>query len=135
VATKTATIAQWWGTGRRKTSSARVLLRPGTGVIQVNSRDLGDYFPRLVHREMVLAPLKLTGTADKYDVFATIRGGGVSGQAGALGLGIARALAKADPALIEVLKEHKLLTRDPRMVERKKYGLHKARRAHQYSKR
>ncbi len=129
-----ATI-HWWGTGRRKRSVARVRIKPGTGVITVNSRDMGDYFPRREHRELALAPLKATGTAERYDIIVTIKGGGVSGQAGALRLGIARALFKADGSLESVLKEHKLLTRDPRMVERKKYGLHKARRAHQYSKR
>jgi len=130
-----ATTTQWWGTGRRKTSVARVLIRPGTGVLEVNKRSLEDYFPRVVHREQVLAPLKVTGAEGKYDIFATLKGGGPSGQAGALSLGISRALVHADASLEEVLRDRKLLTRDPRMVERKKYGRHKARRAHQYSKR
>ncbi len=125
----------WWGTGRRKTAVAGVRIRPGTGVIQLNSRDLDDYFPRKTHKEQVLAPLKATGAEGRYDVFAKLTGGGISGQAGAMSLGIARALIKADGSFEAVLKERKLLTRDPRMVERKKFGLHKARRAHQYSKR
>jgi len=125
----------WWGTGRRKTSVARVRIRPGTGVLQVNARGLQEYFPRQMHREQVLAPLKASGAEGRYDIFVRVDGGGVSGQAGAICLGIARALAKADGGLLAALKERKLLTRDPRMVERKKFGLHKARRAHQYSKR
>jgi len=132
---QTSKKQQWWGTGRRKTSVARVLIRPGTGVMQVNQRDVQQYFPRRQHREQVFAPLKAAGAEGKYDIVAKLRGGGVSGQAGALSLGIARALAHADSALGGVLKDQKLLTRDPRMVERKKYGKHKARRAHQYSKR
>ncbi len=124
-----------WGTGRRKTSVARVRIRPGTGVLEVNGGALEDYFPRRTHRDQVLAPLKVTGSEGKYDIFAKLGGGGISGQAGALCLGIARALAKADSSALTVLKEQKLLTRDPRMVERKKFGLHKARRAHQFSKR
>ena len=124
-----------WGTGRRKTSVARVRIRPGTGEIKVNARELQAFFPRQTHRERILAPLKVTGTEGRYDVFAEVNGGGLSGQAGAMSLGIARALVDADGSLETALKDKKLLTRDPRMVERKKYGLHKARRAHQYSKR
>ena len=125
----------WWGTGRRKTAVARVRLRPGTGVIAVNEHPMEEYFPRQVHRVQVLAPLEVTKSTGKYDVIAQITGGGPSGQAGALSLGIARALAKADAGCQTSLKEQKLLTRDPRMVERKKFGRHKARRGQQYSKR
>ena len=132
---QTSKRQQWWGTGRRKTSVARVLIRPGTGVIQVNARDVQAYFSRRQHREQVFAPLKATSAEGKYDITARLRGGGISGQAGALSLGIARALVQADGTLEGVLKEQRFLTRDPRMVERKKYGKHKARRSHQYSKR
>jgi len=125
----------WWGTGRRKTSVARVRLLPGTGVTDINGCGLEEYFPRLKHRNEILAPLTLTGAQGKYDTIVKVAGGGPSGQAGAVSLGIARALAKADSGALDVLKENKLLTRDPRMVERKKFGLHKARRAHQFSKR
>jgi small subunit ribosomal protein S9 len=124
-----------WGTGRRKTSVARVRMRPGTGVIKINSHDLQEYFARERHRETVLAALKAASAEGRYDIIATVKGGGVTGQAGALSLGIARALVAADGSLEKPLREHKLLTRDPRMVERKKFGFHKARRAHQYSKR
>ena len=125
----------WWGTGRRKTSVARVRVRPGTGVIEVNGQPLEEYFPRKTHRVEVMAPLKVTETGGVYDVLVKVAGGGPSGQAGALRLGIARALVRADSSLEPVLKVQKLLRRDSRMVERKKYGLHKARRAHQFSKR
>ena len=125
----------WWGTGRRKTSVARVRMRPGTGVIEVNGRAMEDYFPRMAHRQQVIAPLNATESEGKYDVFINAHGGGLTGQAGAVKLGIARALLKADSAAAEPLRVQKMLTRDPRMVERKKFGLHKARRAHQFSKR
>ncbi|MDP6438683.1 MAG: 30S ribosomal protein S9 [Candidatus Brocadiia bacterium] len=125
----------WWGTGRRKTSVARVRIRPGTGVIQINAREFEEYFPRVIHRAQVLRPLKVADSLEKYDVIVRVGGGGLTGHAGAICLGIARALLKADSAAAAPLREHKLLTRDPRMVERKKFGLHKARRAHQFSKR
>ena len=123
-------------TGRRKEAVARVRLRPGSGVITVNGRPFEQYFPILTHRVVALEPLRLTQTADVYDVDATLDGGGVSGQAGALRLGIARALNAIDeehnrPAL----KKAGFLTRDARVVERKKAGLKKARKAPQYSKR
>ena len=124
-----------WGTGRRKTSVARVRLRPGTGICQVNGRPLDDYFPVLQHRVVINAPLVDSGVTGKYDVFANINGGGPTGQAGALRLGIARALVKAEPELSDVLREGGYLTRDGRMVERKKYGQRKARRRYQFSKR
>ena len=125
----------WWGTGRRKTSVARVRMRPGTGLIEVNKRPIDEYFPRKLHRDKVLTPLIVAQAQGKYDVFVNAHGGGLTGQAGAMCLGIARALLKADSAAAEPLRAQKLLTRDPRMVERKKFGLHKARRAHQFSKR
>ena len=125
----------WWGTGRRKTAVAGVRIMPGTGMIEVNGKPLEEYFPRVADRVQVLTPLKVTSREDAYDVIVKASGGGPSGQAGALSLGIARALVKADGALETTLKEHQLLRRDSRMVERKKYGLHKARRGHQFSKR
>jgi small subunit ribosomal protein S9 len=122
-------------TGRRKSSIARVRLRPGTGVIKVNGREFNQYFPILTHQVVATEPLRLTQTADVYDVEASLDGGGVSGQAGALRLGIARALATLDDELRPPLKKAGLLTRDAREKERRKYGLKKARKAPQYSKR
>ena len=127
--------SQFYGTGRRKTSTARVFLRPGTGDIQVNRRSLNVSFPTEVLRMQIQKPLQLTETLGKYDVLATATGGGVSGQAGALRLGIARALVKANPDLRADLKKAGLLTRDPRIKERKKYGLAGARKRFQFSKR
>ena len=124
-----------WGTGRRKTSVARVRLRPGTGVCQVNGRPLDDYFPILQQRVIINGPLTDSEVLGKYDVLANIDGGGPTGQAGALRLGIARALVKAEPEREEVLRGNGHLTRDSRMVERKKYGQRKARRKYQFSKR
>lgn len=122
-------------TGRRKEAVARVRLRPGTGEITINKRPVKDYFPTETHRMIVSEPLRLTSTAETYDVDATIDGGGVSGQAGAMRLGIARALVDVDADLRPVLKKGGFLTRDAREKERKKYGLKKARKAPQYSKR
>jgi small subunit ribosomal protein S9 len=122
-------------TGRRKEAVARVRLRPGQGAIIVNRRQLADYFTSATHRMVVTEPLRLTGTAESYDIDATIDGGGISGQAGALRLGIARALVVLDPELRTPLKKSGLLTRDAREKESKKYGLKKARKAPQYSKR
>lgn len=124
-----------WGTGRRKSSVARVRLKPGTGRILVKGRDFTDYFPSLQWQVMVTAPLRATGSEGRFDVIATCHGGGLTGQAGAMTLGIARALKIADPSLEPALREHHLLTRDARMKERKKYGLHGARRGVQFSKR
>jgi len=121
--------------GRRKEAVARVRLRPGSGVITVNGRPFEQYFPILTHRVVALEPLRLTQTADVYDVDATLDGGGVSGQAGALRLGIARALIALDDESRPQLKKAGLLTRDAREKERRKYGLKKARKAPQYSKR
>jgi small subunit ribosomal protein S9 len=122
-------------TGRRKASIARVRLRPGTGVIKVNGREFERYFPILTHQVVATEPLRLTQTADVYDVEASLDGGGVSGQAGALRLGIARALVFLDDELRPTLKKAGLLKRDAREKERRKYGLKKARKAPQYSKR
>ncbi len=122
-------------TGRRKDAVARVRMRPGTGVVTLNGRPMEAYLPILTHRVIATEPLRLTQTADVYDVDATITGGGVSGQAGALRLALARALVELDPETRPTLKKAGLLTRDAREKERKKYGLKKARKAPQYSKR
>jgi small subunit ribosomal protein S9 len=122
-------------TGRRKQAVARVRFRPGTGTITVNGRSLETYFPSATHRMIVTEPLRLTSLAEAYDVDATIAGGGVAGQAGALRLGIARALVTLDPEQRIPLKRAGFLTRDAREKESKKYGLKKARKAPQYSKR
>lgn len=125
----------YWGTGRRKEAVARVRLVPGNGRITVNRRPVEDYFPLRTLQGQVELPLRLTATIDKYDVIVSVRGGGVSGQAGAVRHGIARALLKVDAGLRKILKKAGLLTRDPRVKERRKYGLKKARKAPQFSKR
>ena len=125
----------FYGTGRRKNAVARVYLVPGEGKILINDREIGRYFGRKILQIQVLQPMELTGTAGRFDIVARVHGGGVSGQAGALRQGIARALVQADPNLRVTLKRAGFLTRDPRMKERRKYGLKKARRAPQYSKR
>ena len=122
-------------TGRRKRAVARVRIRAGAGAITVNKRPIAEYFPSATHQMLIVEPLKVTNTADVYDVDVTIDGGGVSGQAGALRLGIARALAELDPEQRIPLKRAGFLTRDAREKESKKYGLKKARKAPQYSKR
>ena len=122
-------------TGRRKGAVARVRLRPGEGKITINSREVAEYFPSKAHQMILSEPLRLTSTDEQYDVEATIGGGGVSGQAGALRLGIARALVDLDPEMRTALKRAGFLTRDQREKESKKYGLKKARKAPQYSKR
>jgi small subunit ribosomal protein S9 len=130
-----AQLAQYLGTGKRKTSVARVILRPGDGKTWVNGRTLDEYFPRAAHRVAALSPLKVAGAEGTYDLRVRVHGGGVSGQAGAIRHGIARALVEADPELRVPLKRQGFLTRDARQVERKKAGLHKARKAPQFSKR
>ena len=130
-----ADIAQYMGTGKRKTSVARVILRPGDGKTWINGRTLEEYFPRASHRTAALQPLKTAGADGTYDLRVRVHGGGISGQAGAVRHGIARALVEADPELRVVLKREGFLTRDARQVERKKAGLHKARKAPQFSKR
>ena len=122
-------------TGRRKGAVARVRLRPGTGTITINKRSVEDYFPNDTHRMILTEPLRLTETVETYDVDVTMHGGGISGQAGALRLGIARSLIELDPELRGPLKKAGFLTRDAREKESKKYGLKKARKAPQYSKR
>ncbi len=124
-----------WGTGRRKSAVARVRIKPGSGDIQVNERDLNAFFPTADMRSLVLAPLEATGNAGKYDVRARVDGGGALGQAGAIRLGLARALKTVDPGTEPALREGGFLTRDSRMKERKKYGQRGARRKFQFSKR
>lgn len=126
---------QYAGTGRRKCSVARVRLIPGKGSIVVNGKELGDYFGRKILEIIVKQPLNVTQTTDKFDVFVNVRGGGTTGQAGAVRHGIARALLKVDSEFRSSLKKSGFLTRDPRMKERRKYGLKKARKAPQFSKR
>lgn len=126
---------QYWGTGRRKKAVARVRLVPGDGNITVNRRDIDDYFGFETLKVLVRQPLELTNTLGKFDVIANVQGGGFTGQAGAVRHGIARALIEADEELRPALKQAGFLTRDPRMKERKKYGLKGARKAPQFSKR
>ena len=128
-------IAQYLGTGKRKTSIARVILRPGDGKTWINGKPLEEYFPRMVHRVLATAPLKTAGLEGQYDLRVRLHGGGLTGQAGAVRHGIARALVEANPELRVPLKREGFLTRDARQVERKKAGLHKARKAPQFSKR
>lgn len=125
----------YWGTGRRKNAIARVRLIPGDGSITINNRSFEDYFPNKTRRLVVMQPLELTGLTGRFDVICMAAGGGISGQAGAVRLGIARALVKSNPELRSQLRRAGFMTRDPRMKERRKYGLHKARKAPQYSKR
>jgi len=128
-------FAEYMATGRRKTSVARVRLVPGSGRIVVNGRELQDYFSRPVLETVIREPFRVTQTEGRFDVFANICGGGITGQAGALRHGIARALLLVDEEYRRPLKQAGLLTRDPRMKERRKYGLKKARKAPQFSKR
>ncbi len=130
-----ADVAQYLGTGKRKTSVARVILRPGDGKTWINGRTLEEYFPRASHRTAALGPFRTAGAEGTYDLRVRVHGGGISGQAGAVRHGIARALVEADPELRVALKREGFLTRDARQVERKKAGLHKARKAPQFSKR
>ena len=125
---------EYYGTGRRKTSTARVFLRPGTGTLTVNRKTFEEAFPTEAHRNQIKQPLAVTETADKFDVLATIAGGGIAGQAGALRLGIARALVKYNLELRSRLKKEGFLTRDARIKERKKYGQKGARKRFQFSK-
>ena len=127
--------SKFYGTGRRKKSIARVYLVPGTGKVTINKRDIDEYLGLETLKVIVRQPLAATDTADKFDVLVNVRGGGYTGQAGAIRHGIARALLEADPEFRSVLKKAGYLTRDPRMKERKKYGLKAARRAPQFSKR
>ena len=124
-----------WGTGRRKTSTARVRIKPGTGKFTVNGKEVASFCVTEDTRRAALQPLVVTETRDSYDVWVNVDGGGVTGQAGATSLGIARALRAENENFDRLLREHGLLTRDSREVERKKYGRHKARRSTQFSKR
>jgi small subunit ribosomal protein S9 len=132
---RTVEKVQYYGTGRRKKSIARVRLIPGEGRININGRDIDEYFGLETLKVIARQPLELTGTTGKFDVVALVHGGGFTGQAGALRHGISRALEQADPEYRPVLKRAGFMTRDPRMKERKKYGLKKARKASQFSKR
>jgi small subunit ribosomal protein S9 len=129
------TAVQYYGTGRRKTSTARVFLRPGNGAISVNRKAFDAFFTTEAVRTQIRQPLMLTETADKFDILATVAGGGISGQAGAVRLGIARALVEYNLELRKKLKDEGLLTRDARAKERKKYGMAGARKRFQFSKR
>ena len=124
-----------WTTGRRKTSVARVRMFAGSGTITINSRTLEDYFPRPTSRMRILEPFEVTETVGQYDVLASVEGGGIAAQADAVRLGISRALVSANETARPTLRKGGMLTRDPREVERKKYGRHKARKRPQYSKR
>jgi len=130
-----AAAIEYYGTGRRKTSTARVFLRPGTGTLTINRKTFEQAFPTEAHRNQIKQPLTVTETSDKFDVLATIAGGGIAGQAGALRLGIARALVKYNLELRSRLKKEGFLTRDARIKERKKYGQKGARKRFQFSKR
>jgi len=126
---------QYYGTGRRKTATARVFLRPGSGTVTVNGREFDDYFPNEIHKMIIRSPLQITETVDKFDLMVTVEGGGASGQAGAVRHGISRALLEYNLELRDRLKSAGLLTRDPRKKERKKYGQKGARARFQFSKR
>jgi small subunit ribosomal protein S9 len=125
----------WWGTGRRKQSVARVRIKPGDGKLMMNDRKLDDYFKRVQDRQVIENVLKALKAEKTFDVYANIDGGGTTGQAGAVVLGIARAMKLYDPSLIQILRDGEFLTRDSRMKERKKYGQRGARRRYQFSKR
>lgn len=125
----------FYGTGRRKNAIARVFLVPGEGNVIINNRPIGEYFGRKTLEMIVRQPMELTGASVRFDIQAKVLGGGISGQAGAIKMGIARALIQADPNLRSSLKKAGFMTRDPRMKERRKYGLKKARKASQFSKR
>ena len=126
---------QYWGTGRRKEAVARVRLVPGDGKVIVNNRNFEDFFPNQTSRLIVQQPLVVSDMLGRFDVICRVHGGGVSSQAGAVQLGIARAIVETNPDMRSLLRKNGFLSRDPRMKERKKYGLHKARKAPQYSKR
>ena len=130
-----AAIQQHYGTGRRKSSTARVFLRAGSGQITINNRPIDQFFGRETARMIVRQPLEVSNLVDKFDIVCTVDGGGISGQAGAIRLGLARALVEYNDALKPELRKNGLMTRDAREVERKKVGLHGARRATQFSKR
>jgi len=127
--------AYFYGTGKRKTAIARVRLLPGSGTVIINGKPLEELFPQLALQAVILEPLRVTDTSDRFNTVAKVEGGGISGQAGAIRHGIARALVKTDEGLKPLLRQYGLLTRDARVKERKKYGLKRARKAPQYTKR
>ena len=127
--------AYFYGTGKRKTAIARVRLIPGNGAIIINGKPLEEAFSHATLQSIIVEPLRITGTSDKFNAVVKIEGGGISGQAGAIRHGISRALVESDETLKPILRQHGLLTRDPRVKERKKYGLKRARKAPQYTKR
>ena len=127
--------AYFYGTGKRKTAIARVRLIPGNGTIIINGKSLEEAFPDSTLQSIIVEPLRVTGTSDKFNAVVKIEGGGISGQAGAIRHGVSRALVESDETLKPILRQHGLLTRDPRVKERKKYGLKRARKAPQYTKR
>jgi len=133
--TKKASSNHAYSTGKRKNAVARVWITPGSGKIVVNKKAVEEYFPREAHVNLILQPFLATKTSGQYDIACSVKGGGCSGQSGAVAHGIARALDKIAPALHQDLSKGKFLTRDPRVVERKKYGKHKARKSTQFSKR
>lgn len=128
-------VVNYWGTGRRKNAVARVLLRTGSGKLTVNDREIDDYFPRYVWKTLAIEPLKVAGVEGKVDIMINARGGGLTGQSGAIRMGIARAILKLNPDARPVLKKAGMLSRDSRMVERKKFGQKGARGKRQFSKR
>lgn len=128
-------LAYFYGTGRRKSAVARVRLLPGSGAVIVNGKPMEEVFPQIRLQSEIINPLRVTDTANKFNAVVKVEGGGISGQAGAIRHGIARALVEADEKLRPLLRHHGLLTRDPRVKERKKYGLKRARKAPQYTKR
>jgi len=128
-------VVQYYGTGKRKTAVAKVFLREGTGKFIINKREFTEYFPIMTLQKLAKSPLAVTNTLDKFDAYITAKGGGISAQADAIRLGIARALIKFNPELKKILKDNKMLTRDAREKERKKYGQPGARKRFQYSKR
>ena len=130
-----AKYGYWWGTGRRKSAVARVRIRPGEGKFLINKREINDYFTELIDRNNMIEPLKATNMEGKLDVFVNIRGGGTTGQAGAILLGLSRALKNYDSSLEQILRDKNFLTRDARMVERKMTGQPGARKRFQFSKR
>lgn len=133
--TKPQKFGYWWGTGRRKSAVARVRIRPGSGKVQINKRDVDVYFTEEKDQKDVVAPLEATKTVDKIDMFVNVKGGGITGQAGAIKMGVARALKDYDSSLEPILREYNFLSRDSRKVERKKYGQPGARKRFQFSKR
>lgn len=132
---KKDSLGRAYGTGRRKNSVARVWIKSGSGKVTVNNKDIEKYFARDTHKRLTLQPFTVTKTLGQFDIICTVKGGGLSGQAGAIRHGVSRALDNFDPNFHSDLKQNGLLTRDPRVVERKKYGQHKARKSTQFSKR